>query len=130
MRVRRGKVRISLLIVIAAIGVGVLCSSNLERLQLAAEPGTGAPQLVSIQQLPSDGEMCAWPSTAPADPEGPAAVTIACSPRSQVLVDSSASMNAQPSDRARVRTGRLEIDFADEHELAELVDALEQVIPA
>ena len=32
--------------------------------------------------------------------------------------------------RARVRAGRLEIDFADEHELAELVDALEQAIPA
>jgi len=30
--------------------------------------------------------------------------------------------------RARVRTGRLEIDFADEHELAELVEALERHI--
>src|SRR2546426_2134774 len=68
MRVRRGKVRTSLLMVIAALGVGVLCSSTVARLQLAAKPGTGAPQLVSIQQLPFDGEMCAWPSTAPADP--------------------------------------------------------------
>jgi ParB family chromosome partitioning protein len=30
--------------------------------------------------------------------------------------------------RARVRPGRLEIDFADEHELAELVEALERHI--
>jgi ParB family chromosome partitioning protein len=31
--------------------------------------------------------------------------------------------------RARVRTGRLEIDFADEHELSELVEALERHAP-
>jgi 6-phosphogluconolactonase (cycloisomerase 2 family) len=53
---------------ILAIALGFLCSSSVDRLQLTAGPGTGVPQLVSIQQLPSDGEMCAWPSTPPADP--------------------------------------------------------------
>ncbi|PYR99112.1 MAG: hypothetical protein DMG12_21150 [Acidobacteria bacterium] len=40
----------------------------MDRLDLAAGPGTGAPQLLSIQELPSDGEMCAWPSTRTTDP--------------------------------------------------------------
>src|SRR5438132_12464144 len=63
MRVRRGSVRTSLPMVIVAITVGVLCSSRVDRLGVA----TGAPQLLSIQELPSDGEMCAWPSTPAAD---------------------------------------------------------------
>src|SRR5947208_2820878 len=57
-----------LLMVVVAITVGVLCSSRIDRFELAAGPGTGAPQLLSITQLPSDGEMCAWPSTPAADP--------------------------------------------------------------
>ena len=31
---------------------------------------------------------------------------------------------------ARIRAGRLELAFADEHELAELVEALERAAPA
>jgi len=65
---RSVKVRKPLLILLAATGAGILCLSIVERLQLAAQPHTGAPQLLSIQQLPSDGEMCAWPSTSPGDP--------------------------------------------------------------
>src|SRR5437016_3922358 len=68
MRVQTREVRTSLLIVIVGLTVGVLCLSLIDRLELSARPGTGAPQLISIQQVPSDGEMCAWPSTAPGDP--------------------------------------------------------------
>ena len=68
MRVQTREVRTSLLIVIVGLTVGVLCLSLIDRLDLAAGPGTGAPQLLSIQELPSDGEMCAWPSTPAADP--------------------------------------------------------------
>ncbi len=68
MHARRGGMRTALLTVLLAITVGVLCSSRIDRFELAAGPGTGAPQLLSVKQLPSDGEMCAWPSTPPADP--------------------------------------------------------------
>jgi hypothetical protein len=51
----------------AAIAVGIFCSSSVPRLELTASesvlgPATGYPQLMSIQQLPSEGEMCAWDS--------------------------------------------------------------------
>ena len=68
MRVQTGEVRTSLLIVIVGLTVGVLYLSLIDRLDLAAGAGTGAPQLLSVQELPSDGEMCAWPSTRTADP--------------------------------------------------------------
>src|SRR5437868_15548120 len=68
MDARRGRMRTALLTVLLAITVGLLCSSRINRFELAAGPGPGAPQLLSITQLPSDGEMCAWPSTPPADP--------------------------------------------------------------
>jgi len=48
MRVQTREVRTSLLIVIVGLTVGVLCLSLIDRLELSARPGTGAPQLISI----------------------------------------------------------------------------------
>jgi 6-phosphogluconolactonase (cycloisomerase 2 family) len=64
MRVRKNNLARILVAGAVAIAIALLLSSSVEQFEMVA---TGSPQLLSIRQFPTEGEMCAWPSTA--DPE-------------------------------------------------------------
>ena len=63
MRMKRNDGRSMALAAVLAIVVSISCWSIVERPEL--RPATGSPQLVSVRQLPDDGEMCQWPDVDP-----------------------------------------------------------------